>query len=288
MSKHDRQYSQKKNVKIKKISKDSSLYGGTNSIELQIQNDRRGIIIDDRCEKTKTKQRRKYCGLYVRIFMCLCCTIILVTCFTAVLLALLTNNTSKQSKQIENKEVILLTDRNETVYGLWNTTAGHNSLLSGPGSGSQSYNPNETPSKAFDQNMTTKYNSYGVCNSSGLFYPPCGLHTGIYLTLQRGSAVLTAIRFCTANSLPERDPMTITVEGSNQLAANLLLGSSWTLLYTGSSGLEIDPGRFNYSTKMTISNNVISYNSYRVLITSKRNISNSIQYSEIELFGYFL
>jgi hypothetical protein len=43
----------------------------------------------------------------------------------------------------------------EVIYGVWNTTAG---------TSSGNYNPNEIPQYAFDQNITTKHSSYGICN----------------------------------------------------------------------------------------------------------------------------
>jgi hypothetical protein len=160
-------------------------------------------------------------------------------------------------------------------------------MLSSPGNSSGNYNPKEIPQNAFDQNITTKHSSYGICNSSsasGLLQ--CGANTGHYLTLGRGTSLLTSIRFCAATSLAERDPMTITIEGSNQSSSALLFGSSWSLIYNGSSGLDSDPGRANYGVTQAIPNNARWYNSYRLLITSKRNISNAVQYSEVQLFGY--
>ncbi|CAF4074563.1 unnamed protein product, partial [Rotaria sordida] len=180
----------------------------------------------------------------------------------------------------------LLTGTNEIIYGLWNTTAGGSSSLSIPGNSIGTYNPTQTPQHVFDQNNITKYTSYGICNQSAIYSSRCGANTGLYLTLQRGGSLLTGIRFYTANGLPERDPMTITVEGSNQPSSALLLGSSWTLMYNGSSGLNSDPGRYRLGVTETISNNVVYYKSYRLLITSIRNISNAAHYSEVELLGY--
>ncbi len=181
----------------------------------------------------------------------------------------------------------LLTGTNETVYGLWNTTAGSSSILSSPGSGIGNYNPTQTLQNAFDQNSTTKYTSYGICNQSSISLLECGANNGLYLTLQRSASVLTGIRFCTANASPERDPMRITIEGSNQSSSALLFGSSWTLIYNGSSGLDSDPGRYTFGLTQFISNNVISYESYRLLITSKRSLSNAVQYSEVQFLGYW-
>lgn len=182
--------------------------------------------------------------------------------------------------------IVLLTDKNELVYGLWNTTAGSDSTLSTPGNASGTYNPNEIPHNAFDQNSTTKHSSYGFCNRSSSTNLQCGTQTGVYLTLNRGMSLLTSVQFCTGLTVPSRDPMTITIEGSNQSPSALLLDSSWTLIYSGSSGLTIDPGRASFGVNEPISSNTLWFNSYRLLITSIRNTSNAVQYSEIQLFGY--
>ena len=182
--------------------------------------------------------------------------------------------------------LVLLTSKNETIYGVWNTTAGCSSTLSVPGNSTGNYNPNEIPNNAFDQNITTKHSSYGICNRSASGSLQCGADTGVYLTLERGASLLASIRFRTAATVPDRDPMTITVEGSNQAPSALLIGSSWTLIYTGSSGLDADPGRSSFGVTQLISGNGLWYSSYRLLITSKRNISNAVQYSEVELYGY--
>jgi hypothetical protein len=41
------------------------------------------------------------------------------------------------------------------------------------------------------------------------------VNTGVYLTLQRRVSLLVALRFRTSFLSIERDPLTITVEGSN-------------------------------------------------------------------------
>jgi hypothetical protein len=76
----------------------------------------------------------------------------------------------------------LITSTNESVYGLWNTTAGGGSTLSTPGNGSGNYNPNEPPQNGFDQNVTTKHSSFGICNSTFSDPPVCGIDVGVYLT----------------------------------------------------------------------------------------------------------
>lgn len=96
---------------------------------------------------------------------------------------------------------------------------------------------------------------------------------------------LVGMRFVTALSMHERDPLTMTVEGSNQAPSALTLGSSWTLIYNGSTGLVSDPGRGNNGIIQNFSNS-ISYSSYRVLVTSVRNFTYATQYAEVELIGY--
>jgi hypothetical protein len=143
------------------------------------------------------------------------------------------------------------------------------------------------PAQAFDQSTSTKYVNFGVCNSTyGSNLITCGQNTGLYLTSQQGSLLLVAFRFWTADSYPLRDPMNITIEGSNQSQSALVLGSSWTLIYSGSSGLDIDPGRRSFGQMQWLSNNTVRYSSYRLLILSKRGTGNFVQYSEFELFGY--
>ncbi|CAF1613047.1 unnamed protein product, partial [Adineta ricciae] len=76
-----------------------------------------------------------------------------------------------------------------------------------------------------------------------------------------------------------------TGEGSNQSAANLTLGSSWTLIYNGASGLATYPGP-NSGGSIQQTNNTISYKSYRFLVSGKRSTSNSVLYSELIFYGY--
>lgn len=218
--------------------------------------------------------------------MSVCGAVLLVTSIAALLVGLLIKTSKSTTTTTIPKCLVLLTSIHEVIYGLWNTTAGGSSTLSSPGSGTGNYNPNETPQNIFDQNRTTKYTNYGPCNGTSGSFSQCGTNTGFYLTLQRGTSLLTTIRFLTAPSLPERDPMHITVEGSNQPSSALLLGSSWTLIYNGSSGLDADPGRSSFGVTLVIANNIVWYNSYRFLVTSIRNMSNGVQYSEVEMIGY--
>ncbi|CAF0997199.1 unnamed protein product [Adineta steineri] len=180
---------------------------------------------------------------------------------------------------------ILLTNTNEIIYPIWNTIAGGDSSVATPGDNVGNYYRDEKPEYALDQKTSTKYTNFGNC-SSNFFSPTCGTNTGFYVTLARGASLLLAIQFCAAPDIPLRDPITITVEGSNETSSALNLGSSWTLIYSGSSGLDTDLGRYNCGILESISNNGIWYNSYRLLVTSIRGSATSTQYSEVRLFGY--
>jgi len=112
----------------------------------------------------------------------------------------------------------------------------------------------------------------------------CGLNTGFYLELLQGQVLVTALQVCTANDFPERDPLTVTLEGSNQSGTALTVGTSWSLIYSGNTGLPSNPGRGICGTVQSF-NNSIQYKSYRFLVSGKRDMSNSVQYSELQLFN---
>ena len=71
----------------------------------------------------------------------------------------------------------------------------------------------------------------------------CGTNTGFYITFKNGPFLLRAFRIRPGHYNEARDPSTITIEGSNLADTFLTLGSSWTLIYNGSTGLTTDPGR---------------------------------------------
>jgi hypothetical protein len=90
-----------------------------------------------------------------------------------------------------------------------------------------------------------------------------------FLVLFSVGQILTAMWFLTANSLPARDPMIVSIEGSNQPSSVLLFGSSWTLIYRGSSDIDSDPNRYSYGMTEIISNNIIII----VLLSLRKAIS---------------
>lgn len=174
-----------------------------------------------------------------------------------------------------------LTNTNETIYGVWNTTVGGDSTFGVLVIGKE-------PANAFDNNSNTEYWNYGACNNvSGSSNTLCGENTGLYLSLQRGPSLLVAFQFGAASNKPFNDPLSITIEGSNEPSSVLTRGTSWTLIYNGSSGLDSNPGRGNFGILQSLSTNSIWYASYRMLVTSTRSTSSTyVHYSELVLFGY--
>jgi len=167
---------------------------------------------------------------------------------------------------------------------VFNTTAGNDSLASTIGYSAGQSPPGQGAANACDGSISTKYVNFGPCTILDNA-PQCGLNTGFYLELQRGASLVTGLQICTADDHLDRDPILVTLEGSNHSETALTGGSSCTLIYSGNSGLQADPGRFTCGIGQLF-NNTIQYQSYRFLALSKRNFSDSIQYSEVRLFGY--
>jgi hypothetical protein len=168
---------------------------------------------------------------------------------------------------------------------VWNVSAGEDSFPATSGYYQGQYWPLHKPDNVFDDNLNTELCSYGFCNVSYYDFN-CGTNTGVYVTTQYAPFVLDAFRTATGSYGPWRDPLTITIEGSNQNGSNLTLGSSWTLIYNGTSGLSTNPGRNMLGTKQILLNNTLSFASYRFLIVEKRDNNTCVEYAEIQLFGH--
>ena len=173
---------------------------------------------------------------------------------------------------------------NDTVYAVWNVSAGKDSYPSSPGWGAGQYWYSNAPSNVFDGNLTSLFCSYGTC-AFLVYNITCGQNTGVYVTVQQDPFVLDAFRIATGQ-LAVRDPLAINIEGSNQIGSALTLGSSWTLIYNGTSGLSTDPGRYSLGVKQAISDNILAFASYRFLVVEKRGVESSAEYAEIQLFGH--
>jgi alpha-L-fucosidase 2 len=94
---------------------------------------------------------------------------------------------------------------------------------------------------------------------------------------------VTAFQFATANDMPDRDPLSITIEGSNDPNAGRAGGNGFTLLYEGPTGLARDPGRRQWGPVVRFPN-ASAYKTYRVLVTQTRGDgADAVQFSEIKL-----
>ncbi|CAF1361249.1 unnamed protein product [Adineta steineri] len=176
---------------------------------------------------------------------------------------------------------------NEVVYAIWNTIAGNDSSPSSPGETIGTYWPSEPSEAALDGNLDSEYTNHGSCSGTSPVHAECGIKTGFYITFDNTSFILVKFCIVTHKSYPDRDPNTITIEGSNNNESDLVFGKSWTLIYDGDAGLTKDPGRRKYGDTQTLSNNSLSFASYRILITSKRGKHVCVSYSEFEMIGRF-
>jgi hypothetical protein len=128
----------------------------------------------------------------------------------------------------------------------------------------------ESPPNAIDDVVTTKYLNFAEINAGFIVTPSA-------------PSVLGGLRFTTANDSPERDPLTVVLEGTNDPNATTTLNSTWTTIYNGDSGLATDPGR--NTPGATVHFAAGSFTSYRLLVLSVRTgaTANSMQFAEIEL-----
>lgn len=175
-----------------------------------------------------------------------------------------------------------ITRAGDPINGLYNTVAG------GPTGGYEGrYSPySETPNNTLDNDLTTKYLNYGTNGSMNAWQYQPGKNTGFYVSPTISNAsVANGLIFGTGNDYPERDPLTLTLEGTNSTSLNS--SASWTLIYNGSTGIDAvnAPNRSTWGVLQVFSN-TFAYRSYRLLMTSQRNVSDSIQYSETHLLTY--
>ncbi len=174
---------------------------------------------------------------------------------------------------------------NDTIIGLYNTTAGGST---GGFNGTYA-SPSQMPQQAMDDSLTTKYLNTGQLGGYNKSVNGPGIGTGfLVIPSISNSTIACGLLFATADDDPNRDPITVTLEGSNEtLIEALNNGSSWTLIYSGSTGINAvnSPDRKTNGTQQNFPKKG-PFASYRLLITSKRNDSNSVQYSEARIMGY--
>lgn len=78
-----------------------------------------------------------------------------------------------------------------------------------------------------------------------------------------------------------------TIEGRNN-RSEFNSRSSWILIYNSSKGLTDDPERNDLGAIQVILDNTLWFTDYRLLVTSKHNSSNAVQYADVIFHGYYL
>jgi hypothetical protein len=168
----------------------------------------------------------------------------------------------------------------DTIVAIKATTKGAANHLAEAGDFGELSGNEELAVNAIDGDLNTKYFNKAQNNAGS-----AGIDTGFVVTPHVGSTVVTGIQFATAGDVPDRDPLAITIEGSNAPDADKAKGNGFTLIYRGQSGLTKDPGR-NIWGQVVAFTNTQSYKTYRVLITQVRSDgADATQFSEVKLLG---
>lgn len=212
------------------------------------------------------------------------CIFIISGVIIGVLLITFNKTNNNLSTTIPIHPFIPLLKPGDPIFSLFNTVAG--GATDGFDGHYSRYSTELTPS-AIDHNLTTKYVNADISCLSSSVSISCATNTGFYVSPTINIATVTVgLRFGIANDVPARDPLTLTLEGTNSFALNSSF--AWTLIYNGSTGIDSisTPSRLTYGAFKNFSN-TIAYRSYRVLITSKRGSDPCVQYSEFELWGYY-
>jgi hypothetical protein len=189
--------------------------------------------------------------------------------------------------------VVSLLAPTDPIFSLCQTVVGGDSIQSPALTGNkacQSPHALRLVKVILDGDLRSVHLNFGI-NDETVIHKMKGVGTGFVVVPQSGGfSVLQAFQFGTGADKPNRDPITITIEGS-QFNTNkeLQMGASWNLIYDGWTDINNtnDPGRNVYGNLQTIIQ-PCPYKAYPVLISSQRGVENSVQYSEVRFFGYFL
>ncbi len=123
----------------------------------------------------------------------------------------------------------------------------------------------ENPSKAIDNNKSTKYLNFDKDNS------------GFTVTPSIGQTIIYGISLTTANDSPERDPASVTIRGSQDglTFIDIVVGLSTPLPDERKKTVLFDFSNDNY------------YDMYEVTFPTLKNssLANSMQIAEVELIG---
>jgi hypothetical protein len=172
---------------------------------------------------------------------------------------------------------VILTQPGDPIVGVGATPASSTSTMSlvGTAGNVNNYPAGEAPAMCIDRSLDTKILNFGKTN------------VGVIVMPSMGPTILQAVRIGTANDAAERDPMQIVIQGSNGPPDALVgyLNTTWTTIYTGTTGLDTDPGRKVYGPQVNFPQSPTAFVAYRVLVTQIRGAGNSVQFGEVELIG---
>jgi len=145
-----------------------------------------------------------------------------------------------------------------------------------PGSIS-SYPAAESPPKALDNNTLTKYLNFGKINS------------GFIVTPAVGPSRIASLQITTANDAYQRDPSAFALYGTNDPIMSVdnsdATGETWALIDADSVMLPL--ARFTAGPEVAVKSHT-TYKSYLFVVTAVKDSlgANSMQFSEIQFFGY--
>jgi hypothetical protein len=164
---------------------------------------------------------------------------------------------------------------NDAITALKATTKGTPNVIST----SPDFGSGQSASTLIDGNLSSKYFNTA---QDGTYAK--GVNTGFVITPAMGARTINGFQIAAGNDSPNRDPLMITIEGSNATDAGTSGGNGFVTLWEGVSGLSADPGRSTWGTRVSFWNTT-AYRTYRVLVTQTRNNTDGAQYSEVRLFG---
>jgi hypothetical protein len=145
---------------------------------------------------------------------------------------------------------------------------------------SSSNHPAAEPAPAaIDDDSTTKYLNFDAEGGTN--------DVGFVVTPALGSTVVTGMSLQSANDAPERDPMTVALEGSGAAAA-----PAWDDATAWTPIVQIDVPAFadRFTWQTFVFNNTAAYKHYRWVVSAVADVTtaNSMQIAEVGLLGSVL
>ena len=145
--------------------------------------------------------------------------------------------------------------------------------------GQSNYPGSDNPSNLVDGTSGAKYLNFGKEFSGAILIRADGMPT-----------IVDTLTFTTGNDVPERDPLTWDLYGTNDPLSSLDnsvgAGENWTLVDSGLTGLDVDPGREATGAAQAVANST-AFSAYRLIFPTKRQEAgiNEIQIGEVLFEG---